>query len=73
MNNKTDCFTAAYGLNHSKAAVKYPSPCVRKCCLDEHDICVGCLRSMQEIMQWANATDAQKEQILYQVKLRKKT
>jgi predicted Fe-S protein YdhL (DUF1289 family) len=33
------------------------SPCVRKCCLDDNDICVGCFRSLEEIRQWSQADD----------------
>ena len=28
------------------------SPCVRNCCLDNNDICIGCFRSLAEITQW---------------------
>ncbi|WAJ37937.1 DUF1289 domain-containing protein [Pseudomonas sp. GOM7] len=35
------------------------SPCQRKCCLDEQNICLGCGRSMQEILDWG-AADAQR-------------
>jgi uncharacterized protein len=28
------------------------SPCVRNCCLDELDICLGCFRHIDEIMAW---------------------
>ncbi len=48
------------------------SPCIRSCCLDENDICLGCFRSMQEIMQWTNISEEQKKQILNKVELRKK-
>jgi predicted Fe-S protein YdhL (DUF1289 family) len=41
-----------------------PSPCVRNCCLDEHDICVGCHRSLSEICRWADASEEEKKQIL---------
>ncbi|MDN3685302.1 DUF1289 domain-containing protein [Vibrio sinaloensis] len=26
-----------------------PNPCVRNCCLNERDICLGCGRTLQEI------------------------
>ena len=39
------------------------SPCQRKCCLDEQDICLGCGRSMQEILDWGQAGSARREQI----------
>ena len=28
------------------------SPCIRNCCLDENDICLGCFRSVEEITSW---------------------
>jgi hypothetical protein len=40
------------------------SPCVRNCCLDEANVCMGCGRSLEEIVRWATTTDADKEAIL---------
>ena len=40
------------------------SPCVRNCCLDEKDICLGCGRSIEEIIRWGDADDKEKLQIL---------
>ncbi|TVZ37406.1 putative Fe-S protein YdhL (DUF1289 family) [Alteromonadaceae bacterium 2753L.S.0a.02] len=48
------------------------SPCIRHCCLDDNDICVGCFRHLSEILVWAEATDAEKEQILEKCSRRKK-
>jgi hypothetical protein len=36
------------------------SPCVRNCCLDESDVCMGCGRSLDEIVAWGTATDEEK-------------
>ncbi|MDH4275003.1 MAG: DUF1289 domain-containing protein [Gammaproteobacteria bacterium] len=41
-----------------------PSPCIRNCCLDEYDICMGCLRSISEIIAWGNASEFEKRGIL---------
>jgi predicted Fe-S protein YdhL (DUF1289 family) len=41
-----------------------PSPCVRNCCLDDKNICLGCLRSLTEICAWHEAPDAEKIEIL---------
>ena len=49
-----------------------PSPCVRNCCLDENDICLGCHRSMSEIMRWGEASDEEKREILARCHLRHK-
>ena len=40
------------------------SPCIRNCCLNDDDICVGCYRSLAEITRWSQADDAVKVQIL---------
>jgi predicted Fe-S protein YdhL (DUF1289 family) len=29
------------------------SPCVRECCLDDDDTCLGCFRSLEEIKEWS--------------------
>jgi uncharacterized protein len=46
------------------------SPCVRNCCLDEDDVCLGCGRSLQEILVWGTATNERKNLILLAVKER---
>ncbi|WP_232230599.1 DUF1289 domain-containing protein [Alteromonas sp. RW2A1] len=39
----------------------YPiSPCKAQCKLDENDICAGCHRTIDEIVNWANYTNEQK-------------
>jgi uncharacterized protein len=40
------------------------SPCVRNCCLDDDNVCMGCGRTLQEIVQWGTATDTDKTAIL---------
>ena len=40
------------------------SPCIRQCCLDDADICVGCGRSLYEIKAWHVVDDAGREAIL---------
>lgn len=40
------------------------SPCVRNCCLNEADICVGCFRTLHEITRWSTVSDATKLEIL---------
>jgi len=40
------------------------SPCIRHCCLDANDVCVGCYRTITEIMDWQKSTEGQKLDIL---------
>jgi len=40
------------------------SPCIRNCCLDQNDICLGCFRSVDEICAWSTCDAAGKHRIL---------
>ncbi len=46
------------------------SPCVRNCCLDELDICLGCGRHLEEIKHWSTSPVIEKQQILALAKVR---
>jgi predicted Fe-S protein YdhL (DUF1289 family) len=46
------------------------SPCVRNCCLDAEDVCMGCHRTLREICDWHKSTDLQRLQILRRCRLR---
>ena len=37
------------------AHLEVPSPCVRRCCLTDDDICLGCFRSLEEILRWSES------------------
>jgi predicted Fe-S protein YdhL (DUF1289 family) len=47
------------------------SPCVRNCCLDERDICLGCHRSITEITGWSAADSHQRNEILLRCAMRR--
>jgi predicted Fe-S protein YdhL (DUF1289 family) len=40
------------------------SPCVRNCCLDDKDMCLGCGRLLQEIRDWNRSSPQQRERTL---------
>lgn len=40
---------------HRSAEEAPPSPCIRRCTLDPDDECVGCGRTLDEILGWAAA------------------
>jgi predicted Fe-S protein YdhL (DUF1289 family) len=44
--------------------VGVPSPCVRNCCLDGDDVCLGCYRHVDEIIAWGSASDEEKLEVL---------
>jgi len=41
-----------------------PSPCVSICALDEDDICIGCQRSGDEIINWGKMNNEQRREVL---------
>lgn len=50
---------------------KTESPCIRNCCLDDNDVCMGCFRTLDEIKVWSSLSDQQKREVLLQSNIRK--
>jgi predicted Fe-S protein YdhL (DUF1289 family) len=49
-----------------------PSPCINVCRIDAAgDLCVGCLRTLDEIVAWADAGAEEKRAILARVAQRR--
>ncbi len=40
------------------------SPCMRVCQYDSKDVCFGCRRTKEEIANWSNYTNEEKEEII---------
>lgn len=40
-----------------------PSPCTKVCTLDERQVCIGCGRSIDEIVEWPQASEPRRRQI----------
>jgi uncharacterized protein len=47
------------------------SPCIRNCCLNEEDICLGCFRCLTEVIGWADADNAARQVVLDNTKCRR--
>jgi predicted Fe-S protein YdhL (DUF1289 family) len=47
------------------------SPCVRNCCLDNNDLCLGCFRYIDEITSWQSYSEQEKRQVLEQCHYRR--
>ena len=47
------------------------SPCIRNCCLNEDDVCLGCFRRIDEITRWNDADDSERRLILSRAQERK--
>jgi predicted Fe-S protein YdhL (DUF1289 family) len=48
----------------NKAVIDIASPCVRNCCLDKQDVCLGCNRHIDEIMAWRKLDSKAKKAVL---------
>ncbi|MGB5740245.1 MAG: DUF1289 domain-containing protein [Woeseia sp.] len=44
-----------------------PSPCNRVCTLNEQNVCLGCRRTLDEIVTWAGMSAEQQRAILRQL------
>ena len=55
--------------SHRKSAIE--SPCIRQCCLNDEDICLGCFRLLDEITNWSYCNDSEKLAILQHAAQRK--
>ncbi|NOS89615.1 MAG: DUF1289 domain-containing protein [Methylococcaceae bacterium] len=53
------------------APITTPTPCIRQCTLDSHDVCIGCFRTLQEITCWSSADEQTRQQIVQNTKRRK--
>ncbi|EAR07424.1 DUF1289 domain-containing protein [Reinekea blandensis] len=47
------------------------SPCVRRCTLNEADVCVGCGRTLNEIKRWSQASVTEQRQIIQAARSRR--
>ncbi|MGH8279147.1 MAG: DUF1289 domain-containing protein [Gammaproteobacteria bacterium] len=39
------------------------SPCIRNCCLNENNVCLGCGRTLDEIRDWSKLSDTEKRAV----------
>jgi len=51
--------------------VRVESPCTSNCCLNKDNVCMGCFRSVTEIMEWGPASDEERRNILLQAMRRR--
>jgi len=57
-------FLTGIVMSSERNICKVESPCIRKCCLNENDICLGCFRSLIEITQWSIVDEETRLQFL---------
>jgi len=46
-------------------------PCVRRCTLNEEEICLGCFRTFNDMLLWNKASNEEKQEILNLAEQRK--
>ncbi|MCW2269093.1 hypothetical protein D3C77_62030 [compost metagenome] len=56
---------------YSNASPAVPSPCISTCRLDEHKVCIGCYRHVEDIRQWRSADDQRRRQICQEAQARR--
>lgn len=47
------------------------SPCVRNCCLNQEDVCLGCYRTLEEILRWSKVSEQERGNIMLDAQQRK--
>ncbi len=48
-----------------------PSPCIRKCTLNAQDICLGCFRTLDEIVHWSQVDNKTRQVFIHNIAKRK--
>ena len=56
-------------MSNTRQPVK--SPCIEVCSLNNDDVCIGCYRTANEIIEWFSAPDERKREILMSVNQRR--
>ncbi|MGO2450978.1 MULTISPECIES: DUF1289 domain-containing protein [Pseudomonas] len=55
---------------YSNVSPAVASPCISTCRLDEHKVCLGCFRHVEDIREWRSADDQRRRVICEQARLR---
>ena len=55
----------------SDATPPVRSPCIEVCSLNSEDVCIGCYRTANEIVEWFSAPNERKREILLSVNQRR--
>lgn len=63
----SDLVLASRSDNTKDSKNEVTSPCVRSCCLNQADYCLGCKRHLDEITRWRSYSEAQRQVIMEQL------
>jgi predicted Fe-S protein YdhL (DUF1289 family) len=61
-----------YSPSETPAEPTLQTPCVRNCCLDQHEVCLGCGRHLDEILRWHHASSEERSRILARASARRR-
>lgn len=50
-------------MSNSETPVK--SPCISICSLNEQDVCIGCFRSVSEIIGWRGMSEDERREVIH--------
>lgn len=50
-------------MSSEPAEAPLASPCRRQCCLNDDEVCLGCGRTLQDILDWGSADNVQRQLI----------
>jgi predicted Fe-S protein YdhL (DUF1289 family) len=59
-------------VNDQPAERPVRSPCISVCAMDEHDLCIGCQRTADEITRWGRMSNDERRQVIAQAYARAK-
>lgn len=45
---------------------------MRNCCLDQDDVCLGCARTLDEILRWSKLSNPERQLIMDQLETRRR-
>lgn len=51
--------------------VRIESPCINICDIDPHGLCIGCLRTLDEIAGWGSGTPAWRAAVMAELPARR--
>jgi predicted Fe-S protein YdhL (DUF1289 family) len=65
--SKQNTSNSSQSASLQSAHLQVKSPCINICCLDDENVCSGCYRTGDEIMQWGRATNEERKNIMKNV------
>jgi predicted Fe-S protein YdhL (DUF1289 family) len=52
---------------HMESASPASTPCIRACTLDRANVCIGCHRTLDEIVRWREFDEVERQRLMREV------